>query len=85
MFYRELHPPYLNCAINPNCHETTLFAVPAAQSDEYRCLCPTRDIAHRPDLLLWGTTTPNAGVETSISRHFTMALNGGLQCLEVRQ
>ena len=48
MFYRELHTPYLNYAINPNCHETTLFAVPAAQSDEYRFLCPTRGIAHRP-------------------------------------
>ena len=33
-------------------------------------------VALRTDLLLWGTTTPNAGVETSISRHFTMALNG---------
>ena len=32
-------------------------------------------VALRTDLLLWGTTTPNAGVETSISRHFTMALN----------
>ena len=29
-------------------------------------------VALRTDLLLWGTTTPNAGVETSISRHFTM-------------
>ena len=69
MFYRELHPPYLNCAINPNCHETTLFAVPAAQSDEYRCLCPTRDIAHRPAIV--------GNYHTQrISRHFTMALNG---------
>ena len=33
-------------------------------------------VALRTDLLLWGTTTPNAGVETSISRHFTVALNG---------
>ena len=33
-------------------------------------------VALRTDLLLWGTTTPNAGVEVSIQRHFTMALNG---------
>ena len=38
-------------------------------------------VALRTDLLLWGTTTPNAGVETSISRHFTMALNGRYSCL----
>ena len=33
-------------------------------------------VALRTDLLLWGTTTPNAGVEISINRHFTMVLNG---------
>lgn len=33
-------------------------------------------VALRTDLLLWGTTTPNAGVEISINRHFTIVLNG---------
>ena len=61
MPYRELHPPYLNCAINPNCHETTLFAVPAAQSNEYRCLCPTRGIAHRPAIVGYYHTQRRSG------------------------
>lgn len=33
-------------------------------------------VALRTDLLQWATTTPNAGVEISINRHFTFALMG---------
>lgn len=33
-------------------------------------------VALRADLLQWATTTPNAGVELAINRHFTFALLG---------
>ena len=41
----------------------------------YGCCCAQR-VALRTNLLLWSTTTPNAGVEFSMGRHFTFELTG---------
>lgn len=38
----------------------------------------------RTNLLLWGTTTPNAGVEFSLTRHFTLAVEGGYNAWKFR-
>ena len=36
----------------------------------------------RTNLLFWGTTTPNAGVEFSLGRNFTLVLDGGYNAWE---